>query len=159
MACDTHLSPTWVRSSRTPISRSDRSRPRLAICGGDDRVAGQLALGQQVAREDGQDVVAVALDAGLVQELAAVGVAVEDEADVGHGGHHGLAGPLGAVALGAAVDVDVDAVGPDVERHDLGAQAAKDLRGQVGGRAVGAVQHHPQPAQRAWRRRKPAAGG
>ena len=75
----------------------------------------------------------------LVDDDQPVGVAVERDADVGAARDHRL---LQQLRLGrAAVLVDVEAVGRDADRDDLGAELPQRLGRDVVGGAVGAIDH------------------
>ena len=77
----------------------------------------------------------------LVDGHAAVGVAVEREADVGAAlGHDG--GQLDGCG-GAAIEVDVGAVGLVEADVDHGAGRGEDRRRDSAAGAVGAIDHHP----------------
>ncbi len=105
--------------------------------GGDDGGVGEQAAGVEVAGGEEQDGVAVDDVAVLVGEEGAVGVAVEGDADGGFvlddfgGDDFGVEG--------AAVLVDVAAVGRGVGDDDFAAEIGEELRGDGGGGAVGAV--------------------
>nr|BFF18950.1 hypothetical protein GCM10025730_24710 [Promicromonospora thailandica] len=82
----------------------------------------------------------------MVDGEAPVGVAVERDAEVRLGRHDdGL--ELLRVG-GAALLVDVPAVGAGVHHHDVGARRAQRLGAHLAGRAVGAVQRDAQPFER-----------
>ena len=110
--------------------------------GGDDEVIGEEAARLEVAGGHEQDGVAVdrrCLGAG---QHAAVGVAVEGEAEVGTAFGYLGGNPLGME--GAAVVVDVAAVGSDVEQGDVAAQSGEELGGDGCRSAVGAVDDDAQ---------------
>ena len=111
----------------------------VAHDGGDERLLGERALRDHVQRGDGHDVVAVQKAAGLVAEDDAVGIAIVRDAEVG-----AVFANFGAEVLrmhGAAVAVDVGAVGGVAEDEDFRAQFAQDAGGGLVGGAVGAVHH------------------
>ena len=89
--------------------------------------------------DQGQDLVAVDDAAFLVGHHHAVGVAIERDAEIGaHLAH------LGAHRLGrgrAAIQIDVEAVGRDAHRHDIGAQFPQHFRRDLVGGAIGAIDH------------------
>ena len=82
---------------------------------------------------------------GLVREQQAIGVAVKGQARVrAHFAHRprhhlGMGGP--------AAGIDIDAVRRAVEREHLRAQIAEERRGDVGDRAVRAIDDQAQPRQ------------
>ena len=119
--------------------------------GGDDQIACQHAARLQVARGHQQDGVAVDHVALRAGQHAAVGVAVKSQANIcaarsctSCGDEFGMQRP--------AVGIDVAAVGRDVEQGDLGVaigiEAAKELRRDGGGGAVGAIGHDLQTGER-----------
>ena len=82
----------------------------------------------------------------LVDTDEAIGVAVEREAEVEPRGGHRLGEALG---MGRAASlVDVRPIGRREEDGDLGAERAEQLRCDLAGRAVGAVDPDAQPAER-----------
>ncbi len=106
--------------------------------GGDDEVVGQLAAGLEVAGAGEHDGVAVDDVAVLVGEEGAVGVAVEGDAEGGAGDFDLGGDDLGVE--GAAVLVDVAAVGGGVGDVDGAVEGLEELRGDGAGGAVGAVE-------------------
>ncbi len=107
--------------------------------GGDDEVAGEQAAGFEVARGHEQNSVAVDDVVAGSGQHAAVGVAVEGEADARSAS---LDFPGDVVGVkGAAFGVDIAAIGGDVEEGDAraGVKAAEELGGDGGGGSVGAV--------------------
>ena len=106
----------------------------------------KVPCGQVFQGDDGQDVIAVDQLAALVAEEDAVGVAVVGEAEVGLV----LADQLAKMfrVHGAAVPVDVGAVGFVAVNDDFGAQFAQDAGGGFVGGAMGAIHHHAQALQR-----------
>ncbi len=88
--------------------------------------------------EDGDDLVAVHLVAVGVGGQAAVGVAVQGDAEVGLVLLHRGAQPVQVGGADAVVDVEAGGLGPQGV-DDLGAGPGEGLGGDVGGRAVGAV--------------------
>ncbi len=77
--------------------------------------------------------------------MHAVAVAVKGDAQVGpvafYQDGHGLR------ISGAALVIDVPAVGPDPHGDNLGPQFGEDFRGDAVGGAVGAVHHDLEPVQ------------
>ena len=106
--------------------------------GGDDEVVGELAAGLEVAGAGEHDGVAVDDVAVLVGEEGAVGVAVEGDAHGGAGDFDLGGDDLGVE--GAAVLVDVAAVGGGVGDVDGAVEGFEELRGDGAGGAVGAVE-------------------
>ena len=106
----------------------------------------QPAVGLEAFGDHGDQLVAVDDVALLVDDDHAVGVAVERDADIGaHLAH------LAAERLRrgrAAVAIDVEAVGLDADRDDLGAELPQRLRRHLVGGAVGAVDHDAQAFER-----------
>ena len=113
---------------------------------GHDGIAGQPALVQQVQAAGSHDLVAIDQTALLVHRQAAVGVAVEGDADVVAAGlyHGGQAVHVG----GAAPLVDVHPVGVGVDHVSAQLGEAVEQPGSGGrGGAVGAVHQDAQAAQ------------
>ena len=101
--------------------------------------------GQAIAHEQEQQVVAVADRSVRVDHLHAIAVAVEGDAEVGAALAHGR---LQQAQVGrAAAGVDVEAVRLRADRDDIGAEIGEHARGDMVGRAMGAVEHDPAPAQ------------
>jgi hypothetical protein len=109
----------------------------VAHDGGDERVVGEGSLREHFERGDDHDVVAVDQGAFLVAELDAVGVTVVGDADVGAEFADFRAEKLRV--HGAALLVDVGAVGLVAVDEDLGTEFAKDAGGGLVGGAVGAI--------------------
>ena len=114
------------------------------------RSAGQHAARFQVARRHQQNGVAVDHVALRAGQHAAVGVAVESDAQIRAARLH-FAGHVLRMQR-AAVGVDVAAVGRDVEQGDVVApvaiQTPEELRRNGRGRAVGAIGHDLQVRER-----------
>ena len=109
--------------------------------GGDHLALAQLALVLHVLGAEIQDLVAVDHFALLVHREAPVRVPVEGKADVQELLPHQL---LELLQMGgAAVHVDVQAVGPVADHIGIGAQGVKHALGHHPGAAVGAVQADP----------------
>ncbi len=102
--------------------------------GGDDQAAGEQAAGLQVAGGHQQDRVAVDDVAAGAGQHATVGVAVEGQAKMRAVGYHFAGDVLGVKS--AAVEVDVAAVGSDVQEGNVsrstGVEAAEQLGGNGG---------------------------
>ena len=118
---------------------SSRWRPRCRLA---SRPRSRMA-----ERQDRQDLVAVDDVAVVVDGQAAVGVAVEREADVGAVLEHGR-----AAARSRWVEPQPSLMlrpsGSAWIAITVGAGVAQRPRPDVGGRAVGAVEHDPQAGQR-----------
>ena len=121
--------------------------PEVRHHGDDHGVAGEHAARLPVDGGDGDDLVAVDQPPVGVDRQHPIGVAVERDPDVGPGLHDG---PLEVVGVGgAAAGVDVGAVGVGVEHLDLGAERPQHLGADLGGRPVGAVDHHAEAVEAA----------
>ena len=109
--------------------------------------AGSVAGVAHRQRQHGQQLVPVDDLARGVHGQAAVGVPVEREPDVGAVLDDR---PLQQPEVGgAAAVVDVQAVGLGADRDDVGTRLAQRQRPDLGRGAVRAVEHHPDPAERA----------
>ncbi len=96
--------------------------------------------------DDGEQLVAVHHMAALVHDHDAVGVAVERDADIGaHLAH--LAADRREIG-GAAILVDVEAVGIDADRDHVGAEFPQRAGRHLVGGAIGAIDHHAQAFER-----------
>ena len=113
----------------------------------EDRGAG-LLLQHRLGQQGGQEV-AVHERAGVVDEEAAVGVAVPGDPQVGPLGQH-LVDDEPAVLLQQRVGLVVGelAVGLPVGLHLLDRQPVEDRAAHGAGHAVAAVEHHPHGAHR-----------
>ena len=113
---------------------------------GDDAGLRQPAVVAPALGDDREQLVAVDQVAALVGDHDAVGVAVERDADIGaHLAH------LAAKRFGrgrAAVVVDVEAVGLDADRNDVGAKLPQRAGRDAIGRAVGAIDDDAQSVER-----------
>ena len=120
--------------------------PEIGHDGRDHRGLRQAAVLLPALGDDGEQLVAVDEVAVLVGDHHAVGIAVERDPDVGaHLAH------LAAERLrlgGAAILVDVEAIGIDADREHLGAQFPQRGRNDSIGCAVGAIDDDPQPVER-----------
>src|SRR5262249_58339443 len=103
------------------------------------------AAALEAAPAQEQDVVAVDETTGAVDGEAAVGVAVEGEAEIVFAGVHARREPL--EVEGAAVEVDVAAVRRIAHGVDGRAEVAEDRRRDVRGRAVRAVEQEAEPRE------------
>ena len=106
--------------------------------GGDDDVVGEFAAGLEVAGAGEHDGVTVDDVAALVGEEGAVGIAVEGDAHGGAGDFNLGGDDLGVE--GAAVLVDVAAVGRSVGDLDGAVEGVEELRGDGAGGSVSAVE-------------------
>ena len=113
--------------------------------GGHHGVAGELPLALELGGADGHDLVAVDGIPLLVHQQAAVGVAVEGDAQIVPAGNN--APGQGLQMGGAAAVVDVDAVRLRVDEVRLKRKRPEQVRRGGAGRAVGAVHQHPQAGQ------------
>ena len=117
-------SPTSQRTTPMPSRRERAFEPQVAHRGGHDRrrleEAGPRGRATGPEVEDG---VAVAHRAALVGHDAAVGVAVEGDAEVGRRARAPPARPWPPGRVEPQSRVDVPAVGRGPEQLDLGAQA------------------------------------
>ncbi|MPN57617.1 hypothetical protein SDC9_205311 [bioreactor metagenome] len=101
-----------------------------------------MARRHPVSHQDVQEFVAVVDAAVGIGHEQAVGVAVERDAEVGAGQAH-FVGEVFGVGRPHAV-VDVEAVGLVADGHDLGAEFVEDMRGNVVGGAVSAIDQDSQ---------------
>ena len=128
-----------------PRPSRKRSSPEIRHHGRDDARLGKAAVVLPALRDHREQLVAVDQMAALVDQDDAVGVAVERDADVGaHLAH------LAAQRLRrgrSAFLVDVESVGVDADRNDVGAQLPQRFRHHLVGRAVGAIDHHAQAVE------------
>ena len=110
-----------------------------------DGAAGEQALVPHTEAAHGHGLVAVHHVPLLVDHQASVRVAVKGNAQIvpAGGDHGGQAVQVG----GAALEVDVHAVGLFVDEVGLDLEAGEEVRGRGRSGAVGAVDEHPQSAQ------------
>ena len=123
----------------------------VAHDGGDHGAGGESAVLVEIDAADVHDQVAVHHVAALVHGNAAVGVAVVGKAHV-----EALLDHVATQAVdvgGAAVHVDVEAVGRVVDHANVGAKGIKDGLGHGGRGTVGAVQANLHALQREVRAR------
>ena len=106
---------------------------------------GQAAGLLEADGEDGKHVVAVDLLTKLVDKDGAVRVTVERDPDAGALAQHAFSQQLGVQC--AAPVVDVEAVGFDPDRGDVGAEFIEHHRRYAVRGAVGAVDDHSQPVE------------
>ena len=104
---------------------------------GNDAAAAQRAGAMPGAGDQGHDLVAVDDAPGLVHHADPVAVAVQRNADMGVVGNDRRGQGFGR--RGAAVPVDVETVGRNGDRHDLGAEFEQHGRGNPVGSAVRAI--------------------
>ena len=120
-------------------------QPEIRHHGGDDAGLGEPAVFLPALRDHRQQLVAVDQMAALIDQDDAIGVAVERDADIGaHLAH------LAAQRFrrgGSAFLVDVESVGLDADRNDIGAQFPQRFRHHLVGGAVGAIDHHAQAVE------------
>ena len=109
----------------------------VAHHGCDHGVAVEPAFGRKLAPEQRHHVVAVEDFAALVDQHHAIAVAVERDADVAVLAQNGFANRVEMHR--AAIQIDIDAVGIDADRDDLGAEFLERLGTDLVGRAVGAI--------------------
>ena len=112
----------------------------------DDSILVELAARLHVQRADGHDHIAIDFVAVLVHHQAAVGVAIE-----GHAGVEAVFAHVGLEGLkvrGAAIAVDVEAVGRVGEHVRGGAEGVEKALGGAAGRTVGAVHGDVEALQR-----------
>jgi hypothetical protein len=84
-----------------------------------------------VAAADEQDMIAIDAAAGATGEHGAIGIAIEGDGKIGIVGDDGV---LNMFRMeGAAVEIDVAAVGRAVELDDISAEAAEEGRGEGAG--------------------------
>ncbi len=114
--------------------------------GGDGGVAAQRAGLLHGDGQDRDDLVAVDLVAGRVGGQAAVGVAVQGDPEVRRVLAHDGAQPVQVGGADTVVDVEAGGLGTQGV-HDLGAGPGEGLGGDVGGRAVRAVDDDPDAVQ------------
>ena len=138
-------SPTSVRISRTPASRSASSSPKLLITVPTTALPFKPAFGGELAAEQRHHIVAVEDFAALVDQHHAIAVAVERDTDVAVLAQNGFANRVEMHR--AAVQIDVGAVGIDADRHDLGAQLLERVGTDLVGGAVGAIDRDLQPVE------------
>jgi len=113
---------------------------------GHHQIAGQQAARLQIAGGDQQDGVAIDHVVAGAGQHAAVGIAIEGEADLRAAGG-GLRGDVLGMQC-AAILIDIAAVGRNVQQLDCAAQTAEEFRGDSGGGAIGAVGHNLQALER-----------
>ena len=121
------------------------TQPGVAHDGGDERLLGERALREHVQGGHRHDVVTIQQCAGFIAEDDAVRVTVVGDAEVG-----AVFADLGAQCLrvhGAAIAVDVGAVGRVADDENFRAQLAQDARRGLVGGAVGAVHHDAHAVQ------------
>ena len=110
----------------------------------DQAAAGELASGEPVEGEQTDELIAVDHIAGGVDRHAAVGIAVEGEADVGATlGHRRREGRRGGRS---ATEIDVQPVRFGKDDFDVGAGRGQDVAGHDAARAVGTVEHDAEIA-------------
>ena len=115
----------------------------------DQRAAREPTAARQAGRDQRHQLVAVENDAALVGDDQPVGIAVERDADIGAPRQHLAPHLFGRQR--AAFAVDVEAVGRDAEREDLGAELPEHGRGDLVGGAVRAIDDDAQARRAAAR--------
>ena len=126
----------------------------VAHLGADDALA-EIARALAVVRDQVDQLVAVVELAGAVDHHEPVAVAVERDAEVGAGALHRLLQRLRRG--GAETRVDVEAVGARADRFHVGPELVVDVRRDVVGGAVGAVDDDAHAAQVEMRRERALA--
>ena len=96
-------------------------------------------------RDHREQLIAVDHVAALVDDDDAVGVAVQRNADVG--AHFAHLAAQRFRRRGAAILVDVESIRLDADGDDVGAQFPQRFRHHLVGRAMGAIDHHPQAVE------------
>ena len=129
---------------RKPQAGEVALQPEIGHDGGDDPGFAQPAVAQPAFGDDRHQLVAVDQMAFLVGDDDAVAVAVERDADIRAHFPHLLAQRLGGDR--SAFLVDVEAVGLDPDRDHLGAELPQRRGCDPVCGAVGAIDHHAQPA-------------
>ena len=135
ISSSTYLSPTAVRTRPMPWLFKARSSPRLDITVATTSV--KRAAGVQRKRGQQHHGVAIHDLAGMRDEQRAIGVAVEGHAQIRAGFEHLRA--QGFQMLRAAMQIDVASVRGAADGFDLRAQPRKQLRTEIGRRAVRGV--------------------
>ncbi len=128
------------------VAREEILEAHVGHGGGDNRVVSEAAFLLKGKRGEQEDAVAVDDAAFGGGEEDAVGVAVEGDAEVGVANHDFGGGNFGVE--GAAIVVDIAAVGSGVGGVDVGTHGAEDVRGDAGGRAVGAIDEDATAGER-----------
>ncbi len=107
---------------------------------------GVLVQRRDIAGEHDADLVGEDLVAGIVDDAAAVAVAVEAEADIGAVLLHGIGdGVQHLQVFGVRIVVREGVVELGVERHDVGAERCEHARREGAGGAVAAGGDHLHP--------------
>ena len=120
-------------------------KPQVGHHRGHHAAAGKLALLQHGCGNQRQQLIAVDHPPLLIGDDHAIGVAIQGDADIGAHLAHLLAHALRRG--GAALVVDVVAVGLHPDLDHFRAQLPQRLRRHAIGRTVGTVDHHPQAIQ------------
>src|SRR5882757_223558 len=120
--------------------------PEIGHHGGDDTGLGETAVFLPALRDHSQKLVAVDHMAALVDQDDAIGIAIERDADIGAHLAHLLAQRFRRGR--AAFLVDVETIGIDAHRDDVGAKLPQRFRHHLVGSPVGTIDHHAQSVER-----------